>query len=122
MKLKHLLFVRTLESKVLKVHEEDAKLEEYDKKGDLDEHVQLVNEQLSYFSTDDASKCKLFVLTLIRSPQMWFNGLIDGSIDSWEDFCVRFYVHFTARKDANESLLREVKNMELITCIFSSCI
>lgn len=56
------------------------KLCEYDGKGDHDEHVQLVDDRLNYFSTDEASKCKLFTLTLVGLARMWFNGLPDESI------------------------------------------
>lgn len=62
--------------------ENPPKVGDHDGKGDLDEHVQLVNGRLSYFIIDDASKCKLFVLTLARSARLWFNDLLDGSNDS----------------------------------------
>lgn len=46
--------------------EKSPKLINYDGKGDPNEHVQLVDEGLSYIGVDDASKCKLFTLTLVR--------------------------------------------------------
>lgn len=75
-----------------------TKLREYEGKGDPDEHVQLVNDWMNYFSTDKASKCKLFALTLVGPSKMWRNGLSDGSIESWVDFYEWFFVHFTSRK------------------------
>lgn len=62
--LKHPLSIRILESKILKSIEKSPKLSNYDRKGDPDEHVKLVNGQLSCFNTNDSSNCILFVLTL----------------------------------------------------------
>lgn len=70
--------------------EKQSKLGEYDGNGNLDEHVQLVNDRLNYFSEDHISKCKLFALTLILPIMLWFNDLPYGSITSWTDFCERF--------------------------------
>lgn len=67
--------------------ESPPKLREYDGNGDLDEHIQLVNERLNYFNIDEAYKCKLFSLTLVVLTILWFNGLSDGSIKSWINFC-----------------------------------
>lgn len=78
--------------------EKPPKLGEYDGKGDIDEHVQLVNDQLNYFSADEASKCKLFALTLVGSNMIWFNDLSDDYIVSWTDFYERFSMHFIAWK------------------------
>lgn len=39
---------------------------EYNRKGDSDEHVQLINDRLNYSNMDEGSKCKLFALTLVR--------------------------------------------------------
>lgn len=41
------------------------KLEEYNGKGNPDEHVKLVNYRFNYYSADDASKCKMLALTLV---------------------------------------------------------
>lgn len=71
------------------------KIWEYDGKGDHDEHIQLVNDRMNYFSNDKASNWKFFVLTLFNSTKMYFNGLPDESIQSWTNFCEWFSVHFT---------------------------
>lgn len=71
---------KILESKILKSMQKPPKLGENDGKGDPDEYVQLVNEILNYYSTDDAYKCKFLVLTLIGSNILWFDGLPDGCI------------------------------------------
>lgn len=60
------------------------------REGDPDEHVQVVYEQLNYFGTDDASKCKLFALTLVGPTRLWFNDIPDGCIDSCTQLCKRF--------------------------------
>lgn len=59
-----------------------SKLGEYDANGDLDKDVQLANDQLSYFSNDEASRCKLFSLTVVGPTRLWFNGMSNGSIES----------------------------------------
>lgn len=64
--LKHQLYVKILESKISKSMDTLPKLGEYGKKWDPDEHEKLVNDRLSYFSANDASKRKMFVLSLIR--------------------------------------------------------
>lgn len=66
---KHPLCTNILKIKVLKYVEKPPKLGEYDGKEDTDEHMQLVNDQVNYFNTDEASKCKLFALALV-GPDM----------------------------------------------------
>lgn len=78
--------------------EKPPKLCEYDGKGDSHEHIQIINDQLNYFITDKASKCKFFTLTLVGPTRMWFNGLLNRSIESWTDFCEEFFAYFTAHK------------------------
>lgn len=73
-------------------------LGEYDGKRDLDEHMQLANDRLNYFSADEASKGKLFALTLVGPTRIWCNGLPNGSIGSWTDFSKWFSAHFTSQK------------------------
>lgn len=78
--------------------EKPSKFGDYIGKRDPDEHVQLVNDRLSYFSIDDTSKCKLFASTLVRYTRMWFNSMADGNIDFWVEFCESFSTYFTAWK------------------------
>lgn len=94
----HQLSVGILKRKILKSIEKPPKLNEYDGKGYPDECVHIKNDQLSYFSVDDAPKCKLFALTLVESAQLWFNSLPKESIDSWPGLCERCYSYFTGRK------------------------
>lgn len=65
---KHPLCARTLESKIPKSIEKMPKLGEHDEKGYPGEYVQIVNDRLNYFYVDEASKCKLFALTLVSLP------------------------------------------------------
>lgn len=66
--------------------EKSLNLNDFDVKGGLDKHVQLVNDRLNYFSVDEASKCKLFALTLVGPTMLWLNGLPKMSILSWTNF------------------------------------
>lgn len=66
---------------ILKYIDKPPKLDNHYEKGDLEEHVQLMNDLLSYSNIDGAYKCKLFVLTLVGSARFWFNGLPYKSID-----------------------------------------
>lgn len=52
------------------------KLGEYDEKGYPGVYVQIVNDRLNYFYADEASKCKLFALTLVSLAMLWFNGFL----------------------------------------------
>lgn len=64
--LKHQLHVRILDNKISNSMDTPPKLGEYGKKWDPNEYEKLVNDRLSYFSANDASKRKMFVLSLIR--------------------------------------------------------
>lgn len=86
-----LVIRRILESKIPKYMEKTPKLSDYDGKGDLDEHMQLVDDRFSYFGVDDASKCKLFALALVGPACLWFYGLPDKCNNSWTKFQKIFY-------------------------------
>lgn len=45
-----------------RVNVKTPKLGDYNGKGDPDEHIQLVNDWIDYYSAIDASKCKLKML------------------------------------------------------------
>lgn len=76
--------------------EKPSRLTDYDGKGDPDEHVQVMDNWLSYFSIDDAFKCNLFALNLFEPSRLWFNVLPDGCINYWEEFYKRLSTPFTA--------------------------
>ncbi|CAI8618236.1 unnamed protein product [Vicia faba] len=69
MQPKHPLSKRNLERRTSKSMEKTPKLTDYDRNGDLDEHVKLVDEWFNYFGADDTSKCKLFVLTMEKTGE-----------------------------------------------------
>lgn len=79
--------------------EKPHKLGEYDGNGDPSENVQLVNDQLNYFSIEEAFKCKLFSLTVAGPVRLWFNGLAYESIESWIDFCEWFSYTLPPKRD-----------------------
>lgn len=85
-----------MESKIPKSMQKPLKLEEYNGKGEHGKHVQLVNEWLNYYSADNASKLKLLGSTLVAPDILWFNGLLDGCIESWTIFYNRLTTRFTA--------------------------
>lgn len=80
------------------------------KKGDLGEHVQLVDERLSYSSGDGAFKCMFYVLTLVWPDRLWFNDLPDGCINSLEEFRKRVLAQFMAwkRRPITEATLTRI--------------
>lgn len=53
---KHPLFACILDSQIPKSLEKPLRLKEYDGKGDPDEHLQLVDENLNHFDADEVSK------------------------------------------------------------------
>lgn len=55
--------------------EKPPKLCEYDGKEDPYKHLQLISDRVNYFNVNEASKCKLFSLTLVGLVMLWFNGL-----------------------------------------------
>lgn len=77
--------------------EKPPNMGDYDGKGDPDENLQLVKERLNYYNVEDASKCKLFALSLVRPTRLLFNDLLDEFIKSWTYFCDLISIHFTAR-------------------------
>lgn len=91
---KHPLLVRILERKVHKSMEKLPRRGDYKDKMDFDEHVQLMKDQLSYFSVNDPHKSKLFTLTLLGPIWLWLNGLSDESIHFGQIF-VRDFLHIS---------------------------
>lgn len=76
------LCVKYLEIKIPKSMEKPPNMGDYDGKGDPGENLQLVKERLNYYNVDDASKCRLFALSLVRPTRLLFNDLLDEFIKS----------------------------------------
>ncbi|XP_073120809.1 uncharacterized protein [Henckelia pumila] len=71
---------------------------EYDESSDLEEHLgRFVNAALLH-RYSDAIKCWVFLTTLVRSSQQWFNLLQPGSIRSFNDFSSAFVHQFASSK------------------------
>lgn len=90
--------MRDLESKIPKSMEKLPKVGEYNGKGYLDKHIQLINERLSYLTLDETSKFKIFSLDLAVPAILWFNNLPNGSIKSWINLSEKFSVNYTSWK------------------------
>lgn len=71
------------------------KLKKYNEIGDLDEHVQHMDDCLSYHNVDEEAKFKLFELTLTRSTRLWFKSFPYESVESWTDLSKSFTARFT---------------------------
>ncbi|GAU50258.1 hypothetical protein TSUD_409040 [Trifolium subterraneum] len=78
--------------------EKPSTLDKYDGTTDPDEHVQSVETALDYRNLRGSIKCKLFPLSLVRGASTWWRNLPPGSIDSWEELCRMFTVHFTTSR------------------------
>ena len=62
--------------------EKPPQMDSYDGTTDSDEHIENIEEVLTYGSVQRTIKCKLFVTTLRRGAVMWFKNLRRNSIDS----------------------------------------
>ncbi|GAU19161.1 hypothetical protein TSUD_89260 [Trifolium subterraneum] len=78
--------------------EKPPTLDKYDSTTDPDEHVQSVETTLDYRNLRGSIKCTLFPLSLVRGASTWWRNLPPGSIDSWEELCRMFTVHFTTSR------------------------
>ncbi|CAI8590956.1 unnamed protein product [Vicia faba] len=78
--------------------EKPQKIQSYDETGDLDEHIEHMDNQLDYYHAHRAIKCKLFALTLPRSAMFWLKTLSDGSMDSCQDLCEALTTNFTPKE------------------------
>lgn len=63
-------------------------LGEYNGKGDPAEHMQIVNDRLDYYNTDDASKCKLLAVMLVKPARLLFKGLLVSCINHGRIFTI----------------------------------
>ncbi|XP_073138649.1 uncharacterized protein [Henckelia pumila] len=71
---------------------------EYDRSSDPDEHLGRIENAALLHRYSDAIKCRVFLTTLVRSAQQWFNLLQPGSIRSFNDFSLAFLHQFASRK------------------------
>ncbi|KZV58620.1 hypothetical protein F511_43695 [Dorcoceras hygrometricum] len=71
---------------------------EYDGMGDPEEHLSRFENFALLYQYDDPIKCRVFLTTLVRYAQQWFNRLPTGSIKSFKDFSQVFLLQFASSK------------------------
>lgn len=81
---------RITDHSIPKSLEKLLKLESYDRRDDLDKHLEHIDIVLDYHQEKSLAKCKLFILTLKCEVMMWFRGFKDNLIDSWRTFSEEF--------------------------------
>ncbi|XP_073133652.1 uncharacterized protein [Henckelia pumila] len=73
-------------------------LREYDGSSDPEEHLGRFENAALLHRYSDAIKCRVFLTTLVRSAQQWFNLLQPGSIRSFNDFSSAFLHQYASSK------------------------
>ncbi|XP_075486452.1 uncharacterized protein LOC142526065 [Primulina tabacum] len=71
---------------------------EYDGRTDPEEHLGKFENTALLHQYSDGVKCKVFLGTLVRSAQQWFNTLQPNSLRSFEDFFAAFLHRFASSK------------------------
>ncbi|XP_073138061.1 uncharacterized protein [Henckelia pumila] len=79
-------------------HYKSAKIREYDGGTDPEEHLTRFENVAMLHCYGDKIKCKVFLTTLVNSPQRWFEKLEPQSIRSFADFKQVFLQHFSSNK------------------------
>ncbi|XP_073064019.1 uncharacterized protein [Primulina eburnea] len=78
---------------------------EYDGHTDPEEHLWRFENAALLHQYTDGVKCRVFLGTLVRSAQQWFNTLQPNSICSFEDFSVAFLHRFASSKRHQKNYL-----------------
>ncbi|XP_073037999.1 uncharacterized protein [Primulina eburnea] len=91
-----------------------AKIKDYDGSSDPEEHLARFENMAMLHCYEDQIKCKVFLTTLIDSPQRWFEGLAPQSIRCFEDFQKVFLHQFSSSKKYKKTAfsLFEVKQRQ----------
>ncbi|XP_075474458.1 uncharacterized protein LOC142505374 [Primulina tabacum] len=71
---------------------------EYDGLTDPEKHLGRFENAALLHQYSDGVKCKVFLGTLVRSAQQWFNTLQPNSLRSFEDFSATFLHRFASSK------------------------
>ncbi|XP_073291138.1 uncharacterized protein [Primulina huaijiensis] len=71
---------------------------EYDGHTDPEEHLGRFENAALLHQYSDGVRCRVFLGTLVRSAQQWFNTLQPNSIQSFEDFATAFLHRFASSK------------------------
>ncbi|XP_073017981.1 uncharacterized protein [Primulina eburnea] len=78
---------------------------EYDGHTDPEEHLGRFENAALLHQYSDEVKCRVFLGTLVRSAQQWFNTLLPSSIHSFEDFSAAFLHRFASSKKYQKNYL-----------------
>ncbi|XP_073063707.1 uncharacterized protein [Primulina eburnea] len=82
-----------------------SNVEEYDVHTDLEEHLGRFENAALLHQYLDGVRCRVFLGTLVRSAQQWFNTLQPSSIRSFEDFSAVFLHRFASCKRYQKNYL-----------------
>ncbi|XP_073152514.1 uncharacterized protein [Henckelia pumila] len=91
-------FARAILDEELPVNFKKPTLGEYDGSSDPEEHLGRFENAALLHRYSDAIKCRVFLTTLVRSAQQWFNLLQPGSIRSFNDFSSAFLHQYASSK------------------------
>ncbi|XP_073119193.1 uncharacterized protein [Henckelia pumila] len=91
-------FARAILDEKLPVNFKQPTLGEYDGSSDPEEHLGRFENAAMLHRYSDAIKCRVFLTTLVRSAQQWFNLLQPGSIRSFNDFTSAFLHQYASSK------------------------
>ncbi|XP_073315789.1 uncharacterized protein [Primulina huaijiensis] len=78
---------------------------EYDGHTDPEEHLGRFENAALLHQYSDGVRCRVFLGTLVRSAQQWFNTLQPNSIRSFEDFSAPFLHRFASSKRHQKNYL-----------------
>ncbi|XP_073278732.1 uncharacterized protein [Primulina huaijiensis] len=78
---------------------------EYDGHTDPEEHLGRFENAALLHQYSDGVRCRVFLGTLVRSAQQWFNTLQPNSIQSFEDFATAFLHRFASSKRHQKNYL-----------------
>ncbi|XP_073051365.1 uncharacterized protein [Primulina eburnea] len=81
------------------------KVGEYDGHTDPEEHLGRFENSALLHQYSDGVRCRVFLGTLVRSAQQWFNTLQPNSIRSFEDFSAAFLHRFASSKRRQKNYL-----------------
>ncbi|XP_073137841.1 uncharacterized protein [Henckelia pumila] len=91
-------FARAILDEELPPNFKQPTLGEYDGSSDSEEHLGRFENAALLHRYLDAIKCWVFLTTLVRSAQQWFNLLQPGSIRSFNDFSSAFLHQYASSK------------------------
>ncbi|XP_073121027.1 uncharacterized protein [Henckelia pumila] len=91
-------FARAILDEELPANFKQPTLGEYDGSSDPEENLGRFENAALLHRYSDAIKCRVFLTTLVRSAQQWFNLLQPGSIRSFNDFSSAFLHQYASSK------------------------